>query len=809
MAAQTAIMATQKQSKGAAVDFWAEPIVPTKQAVVWLKKAHAGSVNWVDSCNEDQFYYYVLLKKLKPLWSFAKCMLLVVMLFEKPAHCAGTKQNCATMNKDLYSWSIAILPLEASACICIVLYLILLGRMALRRLALGAIYVFHGSRTYVAAVGLICAIGGFWWPSLYTASFICRPLLFLGCTKSLRISTREVIRAVPYFLDVIVSLFLSVALFTCVSMVLFVGTTEARYGNGFNRFPVAAARMWVLFTTNNNPNVWLPAYADNKCYFFFFFAYLICMIYLLGNILLAKVYSAYKTMLTADLQQFQDNQHYSIKKAFEALAHGHTHITTATWNEFFIEYCDPSIGGIQVEDVKDTKYNAWRASIILTVFHGVDLDRTPGLNFEQFLTIMEVFFDRELYIPKKRPGIDKHSSALQTALYNSHKKGIEIGGIKLKWDRCVDFVILVGSVPTLMLGLWFCQDQAVPMTANSLYWVVLAFSVFYTLSLTAKIDGLGFERFWNHNSHALRHRFDFFNVYALIVTELVYMLFFRERVLEKLILLLAMARLLRLLNYIKPLQELFRLIIRLLPTYMSIVKMLMILYFIAFAIGRFFFGGMIYSTNPLLAGSPFAQQAMWAMNFNDCTSGLVTLFVLMIVNNFGTLAQAYSLVYGNWWPLVFIIGFFIVCNLVVLNILVALVLDCMTALSEMMAAGDADLDYDDDLEQKAANAGERSATYMLRKVLCADDHTDHADHPGPSGSESDEQKGKGGTKGGYGTFGALPSLGAAARPGLHGARSLDDLETHARAHEEAHLSPYHGARTMDELDTRHSLSGGP
>merc|ERR1712137_1004476 len=50
-------------------------------------------------------------------------------------------------------------------------------------------------------------------------------------------------------------------------------------------------------------------------------------------------------------------------------------------------------------------------------------------------------------------------------------------------------------------------------------------------------------------------------------------------------------------------------------------------------VGMLLFGGEIYSTNPRLVETTFATSNYWANNFNDLASSLVTLFELLVVNN--------------------------------------------------------------------------------------------------------------------------------------------------------------------------------
>merc|ERR1740130_351268 len=286
------------------------------------------------------------------------------------------------------------------------------------------------------------------------------------------------------------------------------------------------------------------------------------------------------------------------------------------------------------------------------------------------------------------------------------------------------------------------------MISTPTFWIIFVFSLFYTLSLTVKIAVHGFERFWNKKP--ILHRFDFFNVYALIIVEFVTILGVRNKTMDKAIILLSMARMLRLGQYLTPLAHLFKVIKRLMPTYMAMCRLLMIVYFIFVVIGRMAFGGQIYNTNPVLAGSSFAHNHFWTMNFNDCCSGLVTL--------------------------------------VVLNILMALILDCMGVMSDAIDKEDAnENDLDGDFEKDAAGGGEKSAVAMLRMVLSSDKHEDSHEEPSGAGGS------------GYGTFGTAVSDPG---PKVKRAMSIDDidLEHHGDTQSKLQQALHGKSKTFEDVD---------
>lgn len=64
------------------------------------------------------------------------------------------------------------------------------------------------------------------------------------------------------------------------------------------------------------------------------------------------------------------------------------------------------------------------------------------------------------------------------------------------------------------------------------------------------------------------------------------------------------------------------------------------------------------------------------MNFNDFPAALVTLFHIMVVNNWYVTANMYYYVMGNsTWPIFFFMLFWVMTVLIMLNLVIAFVLD--------------------------------------------------------------------------------------------------------------------------------------
>ena len=91
-------------------------------------------------------------------------------------------------------------------------------------------------------------------------------------------------------------------------------------------------------------------------------------------------------------------------------------------------------------------------------------------------------------------------------------------------------------------------------------------------------------------------------------------------------------------------------------------------------IGEFFFAGMI--TMESVKSSTFsASNLYYLINFNDLYASMVTLFHILVVNNWNMTTEMYCVISGSVWPRVYFSTFWILCTLIMLNIVISFVLE--------------------------------------------------------------------------------------------------------------------------------------
>ena len=107
--------------------------------------------------------------------------------------------------------------------------------------------------------------------------------------------------------------------------------------------------------------------------------------------------------------------------------------------------------------------------------------------------------------------------------------------------------------------------------------------------------------------------------------------------------------------------------------FISACVSLFIVFFIYVQIGMLIFGGKINIYSTTIDDS--VPGLYYLLNFNSFGSGMITMFHMMIVNNWYVTVKMYTNVFGSDWPRWFFISFWAIVVLIVLNIVVSIVLD--------------------------------------------------------------------------------------------------------------------------------------
>ena len=102
--------------------------------------------------------------------------------------------------------------------------------------------------------------------------------------------------------------------------------------------------------------------------------------------------------------------------------------------------------------------------------------------------------------------------------------------------------------------------------------------------------------------------------------------------------------------------------------------------------GMLLFGGRVRYNSAQVEHPTEIPNLFYMMNFNDFPAALVTLFHIMVVNNWYVTANMYYYVMGNTaWPILFFMLFWVMTVLIMLNLVIAFVLDIYSQVSAEIA----------------------------------------------------------------------------------------------------------------------------
>jgi len=164
-------------------------------------------------------------------------------------------------------------------------------------------------------------------------------------------------------------------------------------------------------------------------------------------------------------------------------------------------------------------------------------------------------------------------------------------------------------------------------------------------------------------------------------------------------------RLLRLLTLVSRFQSILRRLLRLLPQLSGLFGALWFLFSVYAQLGVFLFGGKIYAGDAYERSSG-AEDAYTYCNFNDFGSAFVSLFELLVVNNWQVIMGEVAIVTRSNWSRAYFISWYIIAALVMTNLLVAFILQEMAGKEETDTT---EMERHEVARREAAQAGRAGA----------------------------------------------------------------------------------------------------
>ncbi|PNJ38899.1 TPCN2 isoform 8 [Pongo abelii] len=504
-----------------------------------------------------------------------------------------------------------------------------------------------------------------------------RPFFLLQNSSMMKKTLKCIRWSLPEMASVGLLLAIHLCLFTMFGMLLFAGGKDDEQDRErltyFQNLPESLTSLLVLLTTANNPDVMIPAYSKNRAYAIFFIVFTVIGSLFLMNLLTAIIYSQFRGYLMKSLQTSLFRRRLGTRAAFEVLSS-----MVGEGGAF------PQAVGVKPQN-------------LLQVLQKVQLDsshkqammekvRSYGsvlLSAEEF---QKLFNELDRSVVKEHPPRPEYQSPfLQSAQFLfGHYYFDYLGNLIALANLvsiCVFLVLYADVLPAerddFVLGILNC-----------------VFIVYYLLEMLLKVFALGLRGYLSYPSNV----FDGLLTIVLLVLEISTLAVYRlphpgwrpEMLgllslwdMTRMLNMLIVFRFLRIIPNMKPMAVVASTVLGLVQNMRAFGGMLVVVYYVFAIIGINLFRGVIVappensSLAPANGSAPcgsFEQLEYWANNFDDFAAALVTLWNLMVVNNWQVLLDAYRRYSGPWSKIYFVL-WWLVSSVIWVNLFLALILE--------------------------------------------------------------------------------------------------------------------------------------
>ncbi|XP_038621142.1 two pore calcium channel protein 2 [Tachyglossus aculeatus] len=503
-----------------------------------------------------------------------------------------------------------------------------------------------------------------------------RPFFLLQNSSMMKKTLKCIKRTLPEMASVVLLLTLHLCLFTMFGMLLFAREKDSRQDQErleyFRNLPDSLTSLLVLLTTANNPDVMIPAYSKNRAYSIFFILFTVIGSLFLMNLLTAIIYNQFRGYLLKSIQSSLLRRRLGIRAAFEVLSslkrtHTHYQATGVSVGTF-----------LQVlQRIKMDHY--CKQSIMQTV----GSSSTGLMSADQFQKIFDEL-DKDA-VKEHPPRPEYQSPFLQSAqLVFSHRYFNYLGNL-----------VALSNIVSICVFMVMDADQ-LPQDRDDFVLGVLNFFfiLYYLLETVLKIFALGLKGYLSFSSNV----FDGLLTGILLVLEISTLAVYRfphpgwkpEMLgllslwdMARLVNMFIVFRFLRIIPNMKLMSLVASTLLDLVKNLRAFAGILVVVYYVFAIIGIGLFRGSIvpppgnnsltYPNNTSRCGT-FEQLEYWPNNFDDFAAALVTLWDVMVVNNWQVFLEAYSRYYSSWSKLYFV-AWWLVSSVIWVNLFVALILE--------------------------------------------------------------------------------------------------------------------------------------
>ncbi|KAI3440748.1 uncharacterized protein J3R85_003197 [Psidium guajava] len=483
-----------------------------------------------------------------------------------------------------------------------------------------------------------------------------RVVFFIMNIRELRGTISILAGMLGTYLNVLALLLLFLLFSSWVAYVMFEDTKQGK--TEFTSYGATLYKMLVLFTTSNNPDVWIPAYKVSRWYSLFFVLYILLGVYFVTNLVLAVVYDSFKTQLVKQVSEMDQMRKTMLGKAFKLIDKNNVgYINKEQCIHLFEELNDyRTLPNISSEDFE-------------LIFDELDDSRDFKINMDEFADLCHAIALR--FQKEDAPSLFEKFPSIYHSPFSEKLKSLVKSPI---FGYIISFVLILNLIAVIVETTLDIENNS-----GQKLWqeVEFVFGWIYVLEMALKVYSFGFQNYWRDG----QNRFDFLITWVIVIGETITFVapngldFLSNGEWIRYLLLARLLRLIRLLMNVKRYRAFVATFLNLIPSLMPYLGIIFCVMCIYCSLGEQIFGGMVNAGNSKLEETDLAADDYYLFNFNDYPNGMVTLFNLLVMNNWQDWTQSYKELTGTSWTLVYFISFYLITVLLLLNLVVAFVLE--------------------------------------------------------------------------------------------------------------------------------------
>ncbi|CAK7324001.1 unnamed protein product [Dovyalis caffra] len=452
----------------------------------------------------------------------------------------------------------------------------------------------------------------------------------------------------------------------------------------FTSYGTTLYQMLVLFTTSNNPDVWIPAYKASRWYSLFFVLYVLIGVYFVTNLVLAVVYDSFKDQLVKQVSDMDRMRKRVLMKAFNLIDKDKAgYLNKEQCIHLFVALNKyRSLPKISKEDFE-------------LIFDELDDTHDFKINsdeFEDLCNAIALRFQKE-DVPSYFEYLPIYHSPFSETLREFIRSP--------KFGYIISFVLIVNLITVIIETTLDIENNSAQKVWQDLEFV---FGWIYVVEMALKIYAYGFENYWREG----QNRFDFVITLVIVIGETVTfasphgLTFLSNGEWIRYLLIARMLRLIRILMYVQSYRAFVTTFLTLIPSLMPYLGTIFCVMCIYCSLGIQIFGGLVSAGNPNLEGTDLAEEDYGKLasvdaehsrsdGFSCVNNGIDRLdlspaCICHTLISCTVLFQSYKDLTGTYWSLTYFISFYLITVLLLLNLVVAFVLEAFFAEMELEAS---------------------------------------------------------------------------------------------------------------------------